>query len=252
VTDVPTSADDREPSFTVDDMFGAGAKTAIAEDERDQVRTERDALSGLLRREARRLVQIRKWNAYLTRIVAEWQSLWNEKEKWEKAAKEAWAEGNDLRAEVSRLSGGNTPASTQTSIAAVLSGLLDEAETEFVREFGDGPSSAHDKLRVIRQFAGDLFHEGTRSAVATPADTQAGDQRFRDELLTWATTLARGTGTVPAVDVAWKLRQLAAPSSGGAEDTEAQRDAEDWAHHATFQPKPAAPTPSGGTAPEET
>jgi hypothetical protein len=35
------------------------------------------------------------------------------------------------------------------------------------------------------------------------------DSTLRAELLTWANVLNRRTGTVPAVDVAWKLRQLA-------------------------------------------
>lgn len=39
---------------------------------------------------------------------------------------------------------------------------------------------------------------------------------LRADLLTWADILARGTGTVPAVDVAWKLRQLASPTTGPA------------------------------------
>ncbi len=40
---------------------------------------------------------------------------------------------------------------------------------------------------------------------------QAGElDTLRAELLEWATVLAGGTGSIPAVDIAWKLRQLAA------------------------------------------
>jgi hypothetical protein len=47
-------------------------------------------------------------------------------------------------------------------------------------------------------------------------DTPAGEDALKAELLAWATVLARGTGTVPAVDVAWKLRQLASPAGDAA------------------------------------
>lgn len=44
------------------------------------------------------------------------------------------------------------------------------------------------------------------------------DASLRADLLAWADILARGTGSVPAVDVAWKLRQLAGatPTTGPA------------------------------------
>lgn len=162
---VPTPEGDREPTFTVDDMFGAGAETAIAKEERDRLREQVGWLSEACRLTVADAAIVRDQRGRLHRDAAaarqKLQDLiggdWTvEPSLTDLATYAARFWGDDrkelerLRADRARLSGGNT---TPKNAA----GLVLEFHRAFDLPVGDA-SRTYNKLRA------DLIREEAKEA----------------------------------------------------------------------------------------
>lgn len=100
------------------------------------------------------------------------------------------------------------------STNASLLAMLERMETLHVTWHGpDGEEYHPDWCRECR------VDKALASRPAIPADAE----ELRKQLLDWADVLVRGGGMVVPADIAWKLRQLAAPVPGSDTTAEAGR-----------------------------